>query len=245
MCSRSSAAGCERAAVTVLRQGDGPSLQVYRLSEQLVTTGHLSVTSEKFTPAMDLAVKAFQAQNGLTVDGVFGPASAGKMRHLVGGRRVTSIVVHHTAGSRQNTAAEIDAFHRAQHPAWGGIAYQYVIRQPRNGAPLVVIERGRAHAGGAWLAEPGTHVYGGVNATSVALCVVGDFSAETIPTPLWRSVVGVLSTWCVAWDLRASAIFGHHEVEGNATSCPGDRVDLEQLRSDVRRVLDAMPMRSA
>ena len=122
--SRSSPTSCERAAVSVLSQGDGPSLQVYRLSEQLVTTGHLSVTSEEFTPAMDLAVRAFQAQNGLTVDGLFGPASSAKIGHLVGGRRVTSIVVHHTAGSRQNTAAEIDAYHRAQHPSWGGIAYQ-------------------------------------------------------------------------------------------------------------------------
>ena len=93
--------------MTVLRQGDGPSLQVYRLSEQLVTTGPLSVTSEKFTPAMDLAVKAFQAQNGLTVDGVFGPASAGKGRPVRTRRprstRSTGHSIRRGAESRTNT----------------------------------------------------------------------------------------------------------------------------------------------
>ena len=225
----------------MLRAGDGPSKSVYRLSEQLCTLGYLADAGAFFGPDVDEAVKGFQRANGLTVDGVYGPASAARLEHEVGGRRVESIIVHHTAGSRTNTAADIDAYHRQVHPSWGGVAYQYVISQPRDGVPLCVLEKGRTHAGGAWLEGPGTHVMGIENARSIAVCVVGDFSAAPMPGPLYRTLVGLVSTWCSAWDLTSDDVRGHHEVPGNETSCPGDTIDLDQLRTHVAGVLDALP----
>lgn len=230
----------------LLRAGDGPSLEVYRLTEMLCSLGYLAGPGDKFSEAVSEAVFGFQLTYGLGADGIVGPMTWGKLTELVGGPRIDSLIIHHTAGSRQNTVEDIDTYHRQMHPTWGGIAYQYALRQHRDGLPLVEIAKGREHDGGPWLGLAGTHVMGEVNSHSVAVVLIGDFDRQAgkpVPEPMYQTLIALLGTWCVAWDLGPSDIYGHHEVPGNATSCPGDLIDLDRVRLDVGDLLIAIPGR--
>lgn len=54
--------------------------EVKQLQESLIKVGFKLVADSKFGPVTENAVKAFQAANGLTVDGFYGPATKAKLQ---------------------------------------------------------------------------------------------------------------------------------------------------------------------
>ena len=77
------------------------------------------------------AVKTFQREHGLAVDGVVGPATLAKLipvRFKKSKRRITDIVIHCTATPPHNnlTADDLRRMHKQQ--GWSDIGYHYVVR---------------------------------------------------------------------------------------------------------------------
>jgi N-acetylmuramoyl-L-alanine amidase len=82
------------------------------------------------------AVIAYQRENGLTADGLVGPATLAKLLAVRAGdklglkrsrRNITEIIVHCTATAegRYTTVDEIRRWHRSQ--GWSDIGYHYVV----------------------------------------------------------------------------------------------------------------------
>lgn len=120
-------------------------------------------------------------------------------------RQLKAIVVHHSASSASTTTEMIRSWHQSR--GWSDIGYHFVIERSGD------IREGRP------IDEVGAHVRG-FNEASVGICVTG-FNPE--PSP-WtadqkkslRRLVGALKT--VFGDLE---VYGHRDVPGTATLCPG------------------------
>ena len=220
--------------------GDGPLVAIEHASERLAWLGYMEAATAYYDEGMANAVRAFQLAEGLAADAIAGPETLGRLEASTGGRRITKLLVHHAAGSRLSTAEDIERFH-TEVRGWSSVAYQWTLRQPHNGLPLLELVSGRPHRGGPWLETPGGHVLGSVNGHSVAICLVGDFDAasgEPLPPAMRASLVHWLATCCTMWNLPPlTAIRGHNEIPGQNTACPGSLVDMDQIREAVRLVL--------
>lgn len=118
------------------------------------------------------------------------------------------IVVHHSAGPREQTVEQIDAFHRTGR-GWPGIGYHFVVRQ---GVVYYVGD----------VATERAHVYGR-NADSIGVCVTGSYQDGVRPADedvaALRSIVAVLD----GVYRPALEIIGHGAaaLAGHGTACPG------------------------
>jgi hypothetical protein len=108
--------------------------------------------------------------------------------------------IHHTAGSRDQTPKQIQAFHQGPQRRWVDVGYNYLIDFEG------VIYEGRGYE------VHGAHSPGKNHEPGVAL--IGDYS-KTPPSDAQHRAVYALRDFLNAGDLR-----GHRE--NTATSCPGD-----------------------
>lgn len=134
----------------------------------------------------------------------------------------THIIVHHSA-SATGSATHFDAEHKAK--GWDGLGYHFVIG---NGS---LTEDGRVEAGWRWLQQKdGAHAKPEWNSRAIGICLVGNFE-ETDPTPAQRASLEALCRWlCDRCGIPPANILRHGETHGNATLCPGKRLDLEAVR---------------
>ena len=114
------------------------------------------------------AVKVFQRENGLTVDGIVGPATLAKLipqRLKKSERKITEIIIHCSATpeGRDYTVDDIRRWHKQR--GYSDVGYHYIVY--RNG----ILAQGRdvniigAHASGH-------------NAHSIGICYIGGMSAD-------------------------------------------------------------------
>ena len=117
---------------------------------------------------------------------------------------------------------------------WKNIGYNLGIelapaeKKSRYTTPEVVLKYGRS------LTESGAHCWQeGMNALSIGLLVVGNFDKKEPSSEIWRFLVKTIrEIQQVFPDIK---ILGHTEVSGVQKSCPGTKVNLEQLRKDVQK----------
>jgi hypothetical protein len=160
---------------------------------------------------------------------------------------VTHLIVHHTAMGVEAPSSDwpelvrsIWEFHVLER-GWADIGYNYLID------PDGVIYEGRA--GGDNVI--GAH-FSGVNAGTMAVAMLGDFSDATPTAPALNSLEEILAWKCDQCDLdpvgislhEASqlilrTISGHRDGPG-ATECPGDALYsmLPVIRADVENLLN-------
>ena len=120
-------------------------------------------------------------------------------------RPIKRIIIHHSASPRVTTTIQqIEGWHKKA--GYKGVGYHKVIE----GGGLV--RQGRPDE------EIGAHAYGH-NHDSLGVCVVGNFENEQPDEAQIDALVQVLATLCKRHGLKASAIFGHRDV--NPTACPG------------------------
>lgn len=143
------------------------------------------------------------------------------------------IVLHHTAGPDGQTVIDIDNEHKAQ--GWAGVGYH-----------RLVYTNGEIHEG-----RP-DDVMGaqakGLNAWSIGVCVIGDFSHKLPNQVQWKALVHTLAVECSRWGIPVERIIGHRDVSGIvhdpsvATACPGDKLyaDLVPLRAEVAVAMRGM-----
>jgi hypothetical protein len=164
-------------------------------------------------------------------------------------RQIRWIVIH-TADTTNRTvdAAEIDKWHSAAPQNYGGCGYHFVIlnNHPTKGDGK--IESAEMGAPCRPLTKPGVHT-AGINATSVAICLVGDGDKEPPTVAQWGALVWLVETLCRRYRLKSEAVIGHREINDlidrglvrpnwrTAKTCPGARVNLETLRAELAQRL--------
>ena len=154
---------------TIYREGSkGEGVKVIQRALHLMDDGVYGMLTKE-------AVTAFQRENGLTPDGIVGPATMAKLLPaaskillpLKKSRRIiTDIVIHCTASpiDRDYTAADIRRMH-VRDRGWADIGYHYVVRLDGT------IESGRD------IDIIGAHV-SGHNAHSIGIVYVGGIGRD-------------------------------------------------------------------
>jgi hypothetical protein len=140
--------------------------------------------------------------------------------------QIDSIVLHHSGVSASVGAARI-ARYQVEKKGWPGIGFHYFIYDDGRIAQTQPLEISSKHAGG-------------VNATSVGICLAGNFTDQP-PIEAQLLSTSQLTAWLLQeLDLPIEAIHPHKDYV--VTACPGDQWDSGtewggQLR---RQVQDAL-----
>ena len=210
--------------------------EVLALTEGLHELGYMPKTSRMYDSIVESAVKLFQIDEELAVDGIAGPATQQRPELRVG-QRIKLLVVHHAATPRTTTVEQIRDYH-VNHNGWRDIAYHYVLRMPTDES-AVQIAPARKQDGDVYIepGEEGAHVYGYVNYSSLGICLVGNFDEEKVPKRMYETLVQLLTSFLIAYELDETAVVGHREVPDQNTACPGSQFDLDLLRTDVKKSL--------
>ena len=127
-------------------------------------------------------------------------------------RRITHIVIHHSASPLSTTAADIEKWHRAR--GWAMAGYHLI-----------------CEADGRWIlgrpiGRAGAHCKG-YNKNSLGICLIGN---NTVSGDEWRWIqIDALKAMLASLRILfpGAEVFGHKDVPGTATKCPG--LDLQYL----------------
>jgi hypothetical protein len=135
------------------------------------------------------------------------------------------IVVHHSA-SETGGARAFDVAHRAR--GWDELGYHFVIG---NGTDT---PDGYVEVGPRWFKQKhGAHCKtpdNFYNDYGIGICLVGNFD-ETSPSPKQMESLRKLVTFLMQrYQLSPGSIYGHGEVRGTATDCPGRYFPMVSLR---------------
>ena len=152
------------------------------------------------------AVKVFQRENGLTVDGIVGPATLAKLipqRLKKSERKITEIIIHCSAtpDGKDYTVDDIRRWHKQR--GYSDVGYHYIVY--RNG----ILAQGRdvniigAHASGH-------------NAHSIGICYIGGMNAENTQPEDTRTLRQKARLLSLLVDLRKlypnARIVGHRDL---------------------------------
>ena len=139
-----------------------------------------------------------------------------------------SIVIHHSATHGGSAAA----FERNHRPRLGGLAYHFVIG---NGSGT---GDGEVETGYRWRDQvPGPHTKNlEVNASSIAICLVGDLQTTSPTRKQLASLFNLLERLCRECRIPASQVRCHKEADPE-TLCPGRGMPMDDLRATLARRL--------
>lgn len=134
-------------------------------------------------------------------------------------RKITKIVIHHSASARDTTTiADITRWHLEK--KYDGIGYHRVIEGDGE------VKMGRDDE------RIGAHAYG-ANTSTLGICLTGNFDKEKPDPRQIEALIQTLAVLCKRHGLKASSIIGHRDTI--ATSCPGKYL-FEQLPAIRQRV---------
>lgn len=150
-------------------------------------------------------------------------------------------VVVHTAAFAGNDCDRklIDEWHRAR--GWNGIGYHYVIINDRHAElPDGTVQSGRPPG------TPGAHVEG-LNMRSVGICCAGNGDVDPFTEAQLESLVKLVSMLIDEYPaLGVDSVIGHREINRlvadglvearyrTSKSCPGRKIDMDDIRARVR-----------
>ncbi len=139
------------------------------------------------------------------------------------------IVIHHSA-TRDASAKGMDAYHRARGME-NGLAYHFVIG--RGGQ----MQDGSTYVGNRWKKQlDGGHLAkASLNAKSVGICLVGDFTTQT-PTALqMRSLNGLVDYLLARCRLKVDAVTTHRQIHPRHTACPGKKFPVSSFEAGLKK----------
>jgi len=136
-------------------------------------------------------------------------------------RKITSIVVHHSASPEYTSRETIERWHKDR--GFSQIGYHYYIcRVPHYGPHTTIgrpVEIMGAHAKGS-------------NDGSIGICLAGDYTKGEPAEDMWKHLLTICRLMMQRYDLTVDDIYGHGQVGSTATACPG--YSVEKLREDLR-----------
>ena len=188
---------------------------VKQIQKALCGAGHhVGVIDGIFGVMTEEAVRNFQEERGLTVDGIVGPATLAKLiphRWKKSKRKIDKIIVHCSATPEGEdcTVEQIRRTHKAQ--GWSDIGYHYVIYRD-----------GSIHAGrdvdiqGAHCADKGGNI------GSIGVCYIGGVEARRRVFRERRVRVYRLYPLAV--------IYGHRDFDMHGKKCPSFDAKTEYRR---------------
>lgn len=166
-----------------------------------------------FGPITEEAVKAFQKENGLAVDGIVGPKTWAKLLPTSIGRSISKIILHCTATpeGKDYTVEQIRQCHLAR--GFSDIGYHFLIY--RNGS----VHRGRP------IEQIGAHCYG-QNACSIGISYVGGCASDGKTPKDTRTPEQTIALLKLVSDLLnqfpGATLHGHYEFANKA--CPSFKI---------------------
>ena len=181
------------------RGSTGAVVKQIQKALKLISDGH-------FGPLTEEAVKDFQRENGLKVDGIVGPSTLSLLipeRLKRSERKITEIILHCSAtpDGKDYTVDDIRRWHKQR--GYSDVGYHYIVY--RNG----ILAQGRdvniigAHASGH-------------NAHSIGICYIGDMNAENTRPEDTRTLRQKGRLLSLLVDLRKlypnARIIGHRDL---------------------------------
>lgn len=142
----------------------------------------------------------------------------------------TAIVVHHSAGEN-GCAAAFDRMHRQR--GWDELGYHFVIGNGTGSAD------GAVEVGSRWRKQKhGAHCKTASNQYNdhgIGICLVGNFENH-VPSPKQTAQLRKLLTFLMQrYNIPPGQVYGHGEVRGTHTSCPGRYMRMTGLRAWLQR----------
>ena len=186
---------------------------VRQIQRALAGAGFPVIVDGYYGSVTEEAVRNFQQNHGLTVDGKVGPATLAKLipvRWKRSKRTITEIIIHCTATpeGRDYTVDDIRRWHRLQ--GWSDIGYHYVVY--RNGR----IEPGRD------VDLIGAHCQGH-NAKSIGVCYIGGCSLDGKRSKDTRTLQQKAALLNLLTDLKKlypyAVVYCHHDFD-RCKDCP-------------------------
>jgi N-acetylmuramoyl-L-alanine amidase len=126
--------------------------------------------------------------------------------------KVKNLIVHHSATARDTTTfSAVKRYHMSL--GWGDIGYHYFI----TGDGII------------WPGRPesvmGAHcITGSMNYKSLGICLTGNFMKEEPSEAQKVSLTRILDNLIARYGLSKKDVYGHREVKGAPTACPGDNL---------------------
>ncbi|MFT4589172.1 MAG: LysM repeat protein [Candidatus Binatia bacterium] len=139
------------------------------------------------------------------------------------------IVVHHSA-TKEGGWKGMDRYHRARGME-NGLAYHFVIGrggQMQNGSTYIG-NRWKKQINGGHLAKES------MNAKSIGICLVGDFTTQTPTSAQMRSLNGLTDYLLAKCRLKTDAVKTHRQIHPNHTACPGKRFPVTSFARELKK----------
>lgn len=136
------------------------------------------------------------------------------------------IIIHHTAGSVNDTVKSITAVHKKR--GFETIGYHYVLELDDELKGHLKIGRPDKFVGAHCNDD-------GANSNSIGIVIPGNYSEIKLNENTKESLINALCHLCKKYKI--TQIEGHKEVKGAATQCPGNNINLNNIRELVFKKL--------
>jgi LysM repeat protein len=135
------------------------------------------------------------------------------------------IIIHHSATDTGNANSLFDLHNRR---GFDGLGYDFIIDNGTGGK-----QDGQIEVSGRWIKQiDGAHcLAGGMNHQGIGICLVGNFSKESVSRKQLDSLVYLVNMLRKYYNIPQSRIMGHGEVPGAATECPGTEFPWREFKS--------------
>lgn len=143
--------------------------------------------------------------------------------------QVEYLIVHHT--ERNDDFPAFIEFRHTHYRGWDAIGYHYLIGNVRPYTKNGEIYTGRSEE------FEGAHTLGH-NKNSLGICLIGNFD-EVVPSKeQFDSLFSLLGQKMIQHHVPVENVMGHNEFVGVKKSCPGKFVDMDHVRSVLRKFIE-------